>query len=138
VIRYCLPSYLDASFTQRHEHRVHFTVGPDYPFAPPAVRLLDTAIFHPNVFPDGRICIGAQWNPTEGLGFVVERVAKMLLYYDYVTNPGHPANAAAAHWYTANRARFPLCAGLAFPDPITGKMASRGKVIVVSQHSHRR
>jgi ubiquitin-protein ligase len=123
LVTYFLPSYLDSCFTRRDVHCVRCEVGPGYPFEPPLVRLLtQPPIFHPNVFPDGRICIGNRWSPEEGLAFLVIRVAKMLLYYDTFTNPGHPANQAAASWYRQNRAHFPLGGKLAFPDPITGAL----------------
>lgn len=120
IVAYHLPSYLSPWFTRRDRHRVRFDLPPTYPMAPPTVRLLDrAAVFHPNVFPDGRICIGP-WSPVEGLAFLVIRVAKMLLYYESVTNPHHPANPAAAAWYMTHRVRFPLLRGIAFPDPLTG------------------
>jgi hypothetical protein len=76
-------------------------------------------VYHPNVFPDGRICLGTTWSWEEGLGFLVVRVARMLLYHADVTNPLHPANGEAAGWYTRHRSRLPLGGRVAFPDPLT-------------------
>jgi ubiquitin-protein ligase len=134
VVTYHLPSYLDAAFAERAQHRVQFDLPPAYPDVRPAVRMLDRPpAFHPNVFPDGRICLGDSWNPTEGLGFVVLRVAKMLLYYPGVTGVDRPANLAAAAWYRQHRtagSRFPLLPRLAFPDPLTGVPGGRPPFVV--------
>lgn len=119
LVRYSLPSFI-APGQQRGEHLVRFTLPEAYPFAPPAVRMTSApAVYHPNVFADGRICLGATWHQEEGLAFLVIRVARMLLYHKDVTNPGHPANVAAAAWYNRESARLPLGGKIAFPDPIT-------------------
>jgi len=119
LVRYSLPSFI-APGQQRAEHFVRFSLPDAYPFAPPAARMTSTPpVYHPNVFPDGRICLGTTWQQEEGLAFLVIRVARMLLYHTDVTNPGHPANVAAAAWYNQERARLPLGGTIAFPDPIT-------------------
>lgn len=131
VVTYRLPSYIDRQRT-REVHRVRFELDAQHPDEKPSVRMLDySPVFHPNVFSDGRICIGNQWSREEGLGFLVIRVAKMLLYYDTFTNPDHPANGDAARWYRANRARFPLGGAIAFPDPITGAMAEQRRLTII-------
>jgi ubiquitin-protein ligase len=119
LVRYSLASFI-APGQQRKEHLVSFSLPEAYPFAPPAVRITSTPpVYHPNVFVDGRICLGATWHQEEGLAFLVIRVARMLLYHKDVTNAGHPANAAAAAWYNRESANLPLGGKIAFPDPIT-------------------
>jgi hypothetical protein len=124
VVTYHLPSFVTAGFDRRDRHRVRFELGPAYPLEPPHARVLDAPpVFHPNVFPDGRICTGA-WSPVEGLAFVVIRVARMLVYDPRLTNPDHPACSEAAEWYRANPGRFPAVREPAFPDPLTGILAT--------------
>ena len=123
VVTYHLPSYTSAAFTRREEHRVHFQMGPHYPFERPQALMLDTQpVFHPNVFADGRICFGV-WSPEEGLAFLVIRIGRMLVYEPHLTNPGHPARPDASDWYRAHSARFPILRRVAFPDPLTGATA---------------
>jgi hypothetical protein len=132
VVTYRLHSFVDAA-TVRQEHHVSFTPGPDYPDTAPDVFILDRPpIFHPNVFPDGRICINpAAWSRDEGLGFVVLRVAKMLLYVPGVTNPSSAANPEAAAWYLYHRDLFPLQRHIRFPDPITGASPERRRQVQI-------
>src|SRR4029078_2500403 len=93
---------------RRRGPRLSSSLPEAYPFAPPAVRITSTPpVYHPNVFVDGRICLGATWHQEEGLAFLVIRVARMLLYHKDVTNAGHPANAAAAAWYNRESANPP-------------------------------
>jgi len=137
VVTYRLPSYIDQQRT-REVHRVRFELDAQHPDEKPSVRMLDSPpVFHPNVFADGRICIGNQWSREEGLGFLVIRVAKMLLYYEIFTNPDHPANGDAARWYRANRARFPLGGAIAFPDPITGAVTEQRRFTIIRRSAQR-
>jgi hypothetical protein len=120
VVTYRLPSYVDAAFTKRDEHRVQFVLPAPYPTVPPAVRMLDQPpVYHPNIYADGRICTGL-WHPEEGLAFMVIRVARMLLYQPAVTNPSSAASREAAQWYAMHPERFPLSRHVTFPDPLTG------------------
>jgi Ubiquitin-conjugating enzyme len=117
LVRYHLPSYV-APDRLSQDHLVWFGLPDEYPLVAPVVRMERPPVYHPNVFPDGRICLGT-WSWEEGLGFLVIRVARMLLYHADVTNPLHPANGEAAGWYTRKRSRFPLGGRVAFPDPLT-------------------
>ena len=117
-VRYYLTSFV-APDRSRASHRVSFVLPETYPLAAPYVRMLDLPVYHPNIFLDGRICLGNTWNPEEGLAFLVIRVARMLLYYPDVTNARSPANLDAAAWYLRQAARFPLGGKIAFPDPLT-------------------
>jgi hypothetical protein len=126
-----LPTYVDERRMTSHV-RLRIDLGEGYPAGPPTVRVLDSPPpFHPNVFPDGRVCIGNRWDPTEGLGFFSIRIARMLLYDRPFTNPGHPANAAAAKWFVRNRDKFPLGRDIVFPDPITGATAGGRRIAIV-------
>jgi ubiquitin-protein ligase len=132
VVTYRLRSFISAAST-RDVHRVQFELGSTYPAQAPAVQILDSPpVFHPNVFATGGVCIGPMsWTVEEGLGFLVIRVARMLLYFDDVTNPSHPANTAAAVWYNANRKLFPLDRSARFPDPIAGAAAEHPHLVIV-------
>jgi len=137
---YRLPSYVRTatSLERREVHQVIFELGARYPEAPPKVKMLDRpAVFHPNISAIGGICIG-YWSLglEEGLGFLVIRVAKMLLYYDGVSNPRHACNPQAATWYLENQRRgaLPLLR-VAFPDPHTGISAERRRIAVVRREA---
>jgi ubiquitin-protein ligase len=131
LVTYQLRSFLSPA-AWRDVHHVQFEFGPTYPLRAPVVLMLDEPpVFHPNVFADGRICIDpASWNPVEGLGSLVIRVAKMLLYFDTLTNPSSAANREAASWYLTNKASLPLDRHVAFPDPITGARSERSRLMV--------
>jgi ubiquitin-protein ligase len=129
-VTYRLRSFVDER-TTRDVHHVRFAMGPGYPGCRPHVVMLDTPlVFHPNVDASGDICIG-QWMLQEGLGFLVIRVAKMLLYFDVVTNPDSASNVPAAAWYRANRRLFPLDRSVVFPDPFTGIASDRPRAVIV-------
>jgi len=130
VVTYRLRAFVSPT-TQRHAHHVQFTLPPYYPEARPNIVMLDRpVVFHPNVFADGRICVG-DWRWDEGLGFLVLRVARLLLYFAPPTNPGSPANVAAAAWFRDDRRRFPLERSIVLPDPFTGATPARRAAIVV-------
>jgi ubiquitin-protein ligase len=131
VVTYKLASLLDPR-TLRDSHRVLFELGTGYPGRPPIVAMLDSPpVFHPNVFDNGRICIGPMWwTPEEGLGSLVIRVAKMLLYFPDVTSAASAANPSAAYWYRLNKSSLPLDRNIIFPDPIAGGCAERPRLIV--------
>jgi ubiquitin-protein ligase len=136
VVTYRLGSFVDRT-SMRDVHRVLFELGSNYPAQPPVVHMLDLPrVFHPNIFPSGAVCIGpTSWTVEEGLGFLVIRVAKMLLFFDEVTNPFHPANTEAAVWYKANRHRFPLDRTVRFPDPLTGIRSEQLPLLIVPRGS---
>lgn len=131
VVEYQLQSFVGPG-PSRDLHQVLFELGPEYPDRAPSVSMLDKPpVFHPNIFPDGRICIApTAWTPEEGLGFLVIRVARMLLFASDVTNPSSAANPAAATWYVTNPQRFPLDCGVVFPDPITGICGERPRLVI--------
>lgn len=76
----------------------------DYPNKPPKVRFV-TAIFHPNVYVDGGICLDllqSMWSPIYDVGSILTSVQSLLSD----PNPASPANAEAASLYSNNRAEY--------------------------------
>jgi hypothetical protein len=69
-----------------------------YPFEPPTARALDK-LWHPNVFPNGTICLGNRWQATESLDLFVARIARLLVFDPMLVNLNSVANQAAALWY---------------------------------------
>lgn len=88
-------------------HRVEIAQGAYYPRQAPRVRWL-TPIFHPNIAPDGRVCLGVlgeRYLPGLGLGRLVRMLAEMVQWRNF--DAEHPFNAAAADW-AADPANRPL------------------------------
>lgn len=69
-----------------------------YPFEEPLVAIT-TKVFNPNVYTNGRVCMGAKWQPTEFLDLLVQRLFKILAFDPSIVNPSSPANGDAARWY---------------------------------------
>ena len=78
-----------------------------YPFDPPVARLEGTAVFHPNVFPSGVVCVGSKWHPGEGLDLYVTRVARLLCFDGMLVNLNSIAQPVAGHWYRRARGQHP-------------------------------
>ena len=53
----------------------------DYPFKVPEISFV-TKILHPNIHPNGRICLeilkSSNWNPTRGIRFLLKSIQKLL------------------------------------------------------------
>jgi ribosomal protein S27E len=81
---------------ERTRARIHLPER--YPKAEPLVDIL-SPIFHPNVWPAGRICFGPKWLITEGLDLLVNRIAKIVVFDPALLNVSSPANPSAALWY---------------------------------------
>ncbi|SIT45330.1 hypothetical protein BN2475_540056 [Paraburkholderia ribeironis] len=81
-----------------------------YPFVEPSA-VITTPVFHPNVFPSGKICLGTKWLPSQGLDLLIRRVIQILTFDPTVLNERSPANGAAVDWYRsavrANPRAFP-------------------------------
>lgn len=92
-----------------HVHVVEFIAPSYYPerVSPSDIRFTSPPIFHPNVYTDGRICIG-DYVPTESLGRFILRIARMIKFEPAFINSGSAANSSAVSWYNANVARFPV------------------------------
>jgi Ubiquitin-conjugating enzyme len=69
-----------------------------YPFTPPSAKVLSPQ-WHPNVWPNGNICLGTRWQATEGLDLFVARLVKLLIYDPLLVNLQSMANSDAGHWY---------------------------------------
>ncbi|XP_057970879.1 ubiquitin-conjugating enzyme E2 7-like isoform X1 [Malania oleifera] len=86
---------------------------PNYPNSPPSVRFT-SEIWHPNVYPDGRVCISIlhppgddpngyelaseRWSPVHTVESIVLSIISMLSS----PNDESPANIEAAQWVMAN------------------------------------
>jgi hypothetical protein len=97
-----------ADFPARSLDRVRATIHlpARYPFQEPRVELRP-AVFHPNVYASGRVCLGWKWLPTEGLDLLIKRVAQIVTFDPAVVNMSSPANPAAATWYSHAIQRHP-------------------------------
>ncbi len=111
-LRTSLSTSADESYPMTRPALTDFTITlpARYPFAAPVVNI-ETAIFHANVFTNGTVCLGAQWQASEGLDLFISRVVRLLTYDPLLLNLESPANGAAARWYmrasTQHPALFP-------------------------------
>ncbi|MDJ0717684.1 MAG: ubiquitin-conjugating enzyme E2 [Prochloraceae cyanobacterium] len=91
----------------RNLHQVEFLLGNNYPRKEPDVRFV-TPIFHPNIYPSNRVCLGNYWSIMETLPELVLRVGKFIQYSKDVLNLNSPANSEAKKWAARNMKDFPL------------------------------
>ena len=94
---------------------------PENPAGKPAARIVGGAIpFHPNVYPNGDVCIGDFWEKDPSLWHLVIRLGKVLAFSPDCTNPNSAANpAAAADWNQKMRTSKPYpCGRVDFPHPV--------------------
>ena len=106
VVTFSIRSYINTSIT-RNEHRIKIILSPSHPFEKPVVMMHEMVpIFHPHVWPDGKICIGG-WDYREGLGSFVVKMARMFQFDPDLIDPYSIANYNAADWYYANPSLFP-------------------------------
>ncbi|CAD7962268.1 unnamed protein product [Amoebophrya sp. A25] len=94
------------------------TFPPDFPNSPPEM-VFETELFHPNVYPDGKVCISIlhppgtdafneqetadeRWRPILGVESILISVLSMLLD----PNPNSPANMDAAVMYRDKTAEW--------------------------------
>ncbi|KAG2205591.1 hypothetical protein INT46_005511 [Mucor plumbeus] len=93
------------------------TFPDDYPFNPPTFRF-NNSFYHPNVYPDGRLCISIlhppgedpisgekaeeRWNPTQSVESVLVSIISLLAD----PNCSSPANVDAGVAYRKNREAF--------------------------------
>lgn len=79
-------------------HRAEIVLHADYPDEAPWVKWL-TPIFHPNIDPEGNVCLGVlskRWLPGKGLAKLVSMLVDMLLWRNY--DELDPFNNEAAIW----------------------------------------
>eukprot|EP00811_Abedinium_folium_P005921 NODE_15449_length_1049_cov_7.947939.p1 GENE.NODE_15449_length_1049_cov_7.947939~~NODE_15449_length_1049_cov_7.947939.p1 ORF type:complete len:172 (-),score=36.47 NODE_15449_length_1049_cov_7.947939:516-1031(-) len=76
---------------------------PDYPVSPPTARFV-TEIFHPNVYPDGRICLSifhsSAWSPQYDVHAILLAVQCLLTAPDTTPTAEGSANPHAEELYT--------------------------------------
>ena len=91
----------------RSLHRVHVRLPARYPApsGPPHVRMM-TPVFHPHVYPNWDVCMGA-WQTTEFLDDFVLRIGALLQYDRRYLNILDPANEEAVSWAHHNLALLP-------------------------------
>jgi Ubiquitin-conjugating enzyme len=77
-----------------------------YPFAPPSAKVLSPQ-WHPNVWPNGNICLGTRWQATEGLDLFVARIVKLLIYDPLLVNLQSMAHSDAGLWYSQALKNYP-------------------------------
>jgi len=89
-------------------HRIEIKLPQFYPehLTNDDVRFISAPIFHPNVFPDGRVCIGG-FNPIESLAAFVLRLARYIQCDSAITGLHSPANTAAQDFFRAHPDLFP-------------------------------
>eukprot|EP00051_Salpingoeca_urceolata_P027646 m.482542 g.482542 ORF g.482542 m.482542 type:complete len:165 (+) comp22573_c0_seq1:177-671(+) len=89
----------------------------DYPLSPPTMRFT-SPLFHPNIYPDGRVCISIlhapgddpvgyeksseRWSPVQSVEKILLSVVSMLAE----PNDESPANVDAAKMFRENRERY--------------------------------
>lgn len=80
------------------------TFDEEYPTKPPVVKFV-SRMFHPNVYPDGALCLDIltnRWSPTYDVAAILTSVQSLL----HDPNPDSPANSQAAQLYSENRREY--------------------------------
>ncbi|KAM0683541.1 Ubiquitin-conjugating enzyme E2 2 [Mitosporidium daphniae] len=75
-----------------------------YPNKPPSVQFI-SKMFHPNVYPDGQLCLDIlqnRWSPSYDVSSILTSIQSLL----HDPNPNSPANAHAAQLYMENRQEY--------------------------------
>ena len=76
----------------------------EYPNKSPTVKF-QTGMFHPNIYPDGAICLDilqARWSPTYDVSAILTSIQSLLSD----PNPNSPANSLAAQLYKENKREY--------------------------------
>lgn len=84
--------------------RLTLTFDEEYPNKPPQVKFV-SRMFHPNVYPDGRLCLDIlqnRWSPTYDVAAILTSVQSLL----HDPNTGSPANPQAAQFYNEDRQEY--------------------------------
>jgi ubiquitin-conjugating enzyme E2 A len=83
---------------------LRMTFPETYPDKPPKVRFT-TDIFHPNVYPDGSLCLDViqdKWSPIYSASTILTSIQSLLTD----PNPASPANPEAAQLYQKDRKAY--------------------------------
>ena len=91
----------------RTTHQVEISLGNHYPNSEPNAKFL-TPIFHPNVWPNLKVCLGSYWTMAETIPELIIRIGKIIQYSKDVLNLDSPANGSAKNWAQNNMSRFPI------------------------------
>ena len=84
--------------------KLSLTFDESYPTKAPNVRFV-TKMFHPNIYPDGAICLDIlqnKWSPTFDVSAILKSIQSLL----HDPNPDSPANGQAAAMYKDNRREY--------------------------------
>jgi ubiquitin-conjugating enzyme E2 A len=76
----------------------------EFPTKPPDVKFL-TKMFHPNIYPDGKICLDIlqnQWSPAYDIGSIMTSIQSLLSD----PNANSPANSEASKLFSENRIEY--------------------------------
>lgn len=90
-------------FGMENNHAFTIDIPAEYPLAPPLFKFAKP-IFHPNWYPDGKVCQGIlrdTWDPAIKLRDLVIDTVKMMTFE--IANPNSPANPVASAWYRVNK-----------------------------------
>jgi len=103
------------------QYKALLTFPQDFPYKPPEFKVLST-MWHPNIYPDGRVCISIlhppgeddmntletasmRWTPVQSIDKVLISIVSLLADPD-PSDAGAPANVDALVEYRKNRAKF--------------------------------
>jgi len=84
--------------------QLEVTFSEEFPTKPPVVQFL-TKMFHPNIYPDGKICLDIlqnQWSPIYDIGSILTSIQSLLCD----PNPNSPANSEASKLWSENRTEY--------------------------------
>ncbi|CAK8987816.1 unnamed protein product [Durusdinium trenchii] len=85
--------------------KLNMSFPPEYPGKPPAVRF-QTEVFHPNVFPNGQICLdllAAGWSPAYDARTILIAIQSLLADPDTHATPEGGANPDAESLFVRDR-----------------------------------
>jgi len=103
---------------KQSRHVFTIDLSPEYPLKQPDVKF-ERTIFHPNWYPDGRVCYGYQWTPGDKLSELVIDTVKMMLFE--IVDTKSPANRDANRWYLRNKGNVRnIIPKIQFPPPYSG------------------
>lgn len=98
--------YMDKSknIKQRRKHKFRITLPSGYPYKAPVI-VFKTAIFHPNIYQNGTVCVAdtPNWDPSKNIGEVLIEIINRIQYI-HKPNFNSPADTIAKMWAKENEA----------------------------------
>jgi len=107
----------EGSFFEGGKFQATMTFPADYPMSPPEL-IIKSEIFHPNVYPDGRVCVSilhppgkdpfgcedtkVRWNPLQSIATIITSVRSLIS----APNANSPANVDAAKMFLDDHKMF--------------------------------